>query len=252
MKWPKSINKKSKIKYAHITPLSLFKESNKINDMHLILYHWCKQSNKYSRIVKESKIYKILDNSYYELKNTPTNIQLINMAYKIKADEIVAPDKMFDYRQTKKLVYDFIVDVSSRFKIQAVVCGKTFEDFIDCFQWMNKQRGINVIAISRRGTPIDKQIWENCGKNFAEYRRRIANLLATISKKPIHLLGANHISDLMYNYHSRIRSIDTKLISKLIIGKKIDLKTNLNNKQIKKTFVVITKYIKQGDKTWVK
>jgi len=210
------------IKISHIVPNCLNTLTEKYSDLHLLLLHWAMKSPEYLQFFVNSKSYKILDNSFYELQTAANVPDLLHYAEKLKVDEVVAPDVMYDRETTIKLTELFIKQNAGRFKVQAVVCGKEYEDLIDCFHYFNEHSRIDVIAISKHGFKVP-------GKSFLQCRQEFLQSIEYFSKKPIHLLGINSISELYYPYSSYVRSIDSKFMAKLAHGDKIDLHTKLND-----------------------
>lgn len=84
---------KNKFGLAHIAPLSVMNLANETSDIHMCLAHLVeKLGEEYSRVFKESKKYKILDNSYFELGESIRGERLIKAAKEVDADCIVLPD----------------------------------------------------------------------------------------------------------------------------------------------------------------
>jgi hypothetical protein len=213
------------LKIAHIVPISCMIESEHINDMHLLLYHWAKQYPEYLKFYSESKKYKILDNSFYELQKEIDYDDLLKVAKQIRADEIVAPDIMFEFQKTKKLIEDFLPLVPKGLKVQAVVCGKRKQELQKCFEYLNNNERIDVIAISKHGQikfhgePIVLM------RNLDYYRTRkmFFEYAQVFAEKPIHFLGMNDYREF---FTPTIRSIDTKWLAKEVTGEKIDIDTD--------------------------
>ncbi|KKL15638.1 hypothetical protein LCGC14_2503620 [marine sediment metagenome] len=218
------------IKYAHIVPLGNFRLSDKYNDMHLLLYHWAKESEKYLKYAKQSKVYKMLDNSQYELRQEIDYDDLIRYAERMKCDEIIAPDVMYDFPRTKKLIEDFIPKVPKGMKIQGVVCGSTVGDLDACYDWLCENERIDVIGISKHGCSFDSVDYYNDRQKFMN------TILGTY--KPIHMLGVNHFDDFLTNISTfPIRSIDGKFLAKVAnFNEKIDLNKHINPNRLQSLF----------------
>jgi len=170
------------------------------------------RNKEYKEFYTKSKVYKILDNSFYELRTPIKPNVLINWAKTLNVQEVVLPDVMYNYSKTKKLIKQFFKQITTedltKYKWQAVVCGKTQKDMIKCFDWMNDHPYIDVIGFSRRGCK-----W---GQHDKE-RHKLVNLLAKRTQKPIHLLGANGITDYFRKWHPKVRSIDSKQYAKTVL-----------------------------------
>jgi hypothetical protein len=90
-----------------------------------------------------------------------------------------------------------------------VVCGKDKKEMIKCFHWMNEYPRIPVISFSRRGCAY--------GQHDIE-RYLLVNELAPLTTKPIHLLGANGMTDYFRKWHKNVRSIDSKQYAKTVLN----------------------------------
>ena len=167
------------------------------------------------------------DNSQYELRKEIDYDDYLKWARWIKADEIIAPDVMGDFKKTKKLIEDFIPRVPKRIdckrvKIQGVVCGNTIRELGRCYDWLCGNERIDVIGISKHGCiPYRKEDYFQSRRDFLE------SVLGT--DKPIHLLGVNDFRDFLTDVHTLpIRSIDGKFLAKVANhGQKIDLHTHI-------------------------
>lgn len=231
------------MKHAHITPNSLFQVADRYNDMHLVLIQWIKENEEYCRLITDSKVYKILDNGFYELRETPTNGELLLWAETIGADEIVAPDEMYNYSRTKRMVEEFIDTRKKLFshleiKIQAVVCGRTKQSMIQCYKEYLENIDIDVISFSRRGCAY--------GQHDIERFKLIQECLSIYKKrKPIHLLGANGIADYLRKWPKPVRSMDSKQFAKAVLLKEIipDVSATPNERLV---FTGLVKKLKNG------
>ena len=219
------------MKVAHIVPFENRNVGEQINDMHLLLYHWAKQNSDYLEFYKHSKVYKILDNSFYELRKQIDYHDLIEVAKDMQIQEIVAPDIMYDFQKTKEMCEDFFKYVPGGMKVQAVVCGSSYKEIVKCFNWMNENDNIHVIAFSKHGfskmcdrKEYERQYGKMSDSEWHYHSRQIAfKFLKDNAKKPIHFLGCN----LPLDYKTEgIRSIDSKYVAKAANNyDKIDLDT---------------------------
>lgn len=221
------------MKLAHITPLNCIDIADKYNDMHLLLYHWALKSKRYVDFMRKSKVYKMLDNSFYELRTEIDYDDLIRYASEMKVHEIIAPDVMYDYRKTKKLIDEFAPKVPKGIKIQGVVCGSDIEELESCFRWLNNNESIDVIGISKHGYMLK-------GVDFCESRKLLTRHILKDNDyvhRPIHMLGINDVSDIGVGAAFNIRSIDGKFLAKVVNNNnKIDLYTKLNRDGMKAAF----------------
>lgn len=219
------------MRYAHITPLNNLKLADKYNDMHLLLYHWAKQSERYVRFMKKSKVYKMLDNSFYELHQEIDYDELIWYARVMKCQEIIAPDVMYNYQKTKKLIEDFIPKVPKGMKIQGVICGNSLKELAQCYDWLCNNERIDVIGLSKHGCTVGKET-----SHYQARRTFLGVMWPTV--KPIHMLGVNSFNDFFANILGKnIRSIDGKYLCKVANNnQKIDLATFVSRTKLKIIF----------------
>jgi hypothetical protein len=231
------------MKYAHIVPNILNQIADTHNDMHLLLAHWAMQNKEYKNFYTQSKVYKILDNSFYELSKNVKSEILLKIAEEMNVQEIVLPDQMYSFKATKKLIQEFFKHITpehNRFVFQAVVCGKNKKEMIKCFHWMNEHPRIQIISFSRRG----------CGYGQHDKERYLlVKELAPLTKKPIHLLGANGMTDYFRKWHTNVRSIDSKQYAKTALNvETIELTTKATPQQ-KKLFQDLLINLKNNEGT---
>jgi hypothetical protein len=207
-----------KPKISHIVPIELKYATEKYSDMHLLLLHWALKSKEYIDFFAASTKYKILDNSFYELKKPLATNTLLEYAEKLAVQEVVAPDYMYNKDKTIKSTKEFISKNKGKFNVQAVVCGKDLQELIDCFIEFNHMEGVDIIAISKHG-------FKNGQMTFFEARQFLLQKIAHKSRKPIHLLGANSIAEMFISYPDTVRSIDSKYFAKIAHNGSIDLNT---------------------------
>lgn len=208
------------MKLANIVPNDFNNVAEDVNDMHLLLMHWAAKSVRYTSFYRSSSKYKILDNSFYELHKVPSISHILIWADVMKVQEVVAPDKMYDYMATKKMVKEFIRECKKvypdgiPFKIQAVVCGKTKKQLMDCYTDYMLNEDIDVIAFSRRGCKFDNMCHDDARYQLVNECTHTLDFAA----KPIHLLGANGIKDYYRVWPDTVRSIDSKQLANTVLG----------------------------------
>jgi len=228
------------MKYANIVPNALNKIADKHNDLHLLLVHWAMENKEYTNFYRKSKVYKILDNSFYELRKILPAKELLHWAYILKVDEVVLPDKMYDYKTTKKLINEFFNNLDFNtflnFKWQAVVCGRTEKEIKKCFiDYLNDNR-INIISFSRRGQVFSNECHDNA--RFRIVKWACEYMIKHNKIKPIHLLGANGIKDYYREWPKQVRSLDSKQYTNTLLGDwKLNCKVSSIQKQIFKYLI---------------
>lgn len=126
------------IKVAHIVPVVYPKIDT---DYHMLLTHLC-NDNRYVQGYHNIKGYKILDNSAYELGESPSVDTILSAAINVLPDEIVLPDVMGDAVGTVTRVIDSLtklyrplpVGKKLPFKVMAVPQGKTLAEWLECYR----------------------------------------------------------------------------------------------------------------------
>lgn len=218
------------MKYAHIVPNQLNEKVDKINEMHLLLIHWAMENREYCEFYKKSNIYKMLDNSFYELKRAMPTEELIKWAIELNVDEVVAPDQMFNYKKNKQLIDEFLYEFNKSkkvaqyrqltgkiLKVQAVVCGQTEEEIKQSFIDLLNNQHIHVVSFSRRGQCFPNECNDDARFRMVKWANDYMKQVKIF--KPIHLLGANGISDYYRKWPECVRSIDSKQFATAALGK---------------------------------
>lgn len=182
----------------------------------MLLCHLSMTNKEYVEQAKNSKNYKIMDNSIIELGKSFDLINLIEEARKCKANEIILPDVFQNGKLTLELVKSSIQylkenNLIGEFKLQAVCHGNTIEEFENSFRELNKIEEIDVIGIPKI---LSKTFGNRC--NLYDIFKD--------TNKEIHLLGCwesfNELTVLPEEAFSKIRSLDTCLISLLSLRNK--------------------------------
>lgn len=213
------------MKLAFITPTEHL-DYTKQGDILYVLSHLLKEP-KYYDFIKQSKMYKILDNSVHEGEEISLDLYF-KYACDLNIDEVILQDKLENKAETLKLkdeqltkYYDVLH--KNNIKIMGVVQGKNYQDIGTILTNYLKDDRIDVIGLS----------FTIKLENYSEVRDldlflNRNNLLHFINKfkinKPIHLLGSCSWLDVLYGkVYPFIRSNDTKLLSRLSYsGKKIE------------------------------
>lgn len=200
--------KPNNLQLATITPKSLLP----VGPIALGLAHLLKGDEELQNSWRALDVYKILDNSAFELGSAYPIEDMVDLAFAIDAQEIVLPDEFRDGQETLKRVYDALTylykDVFANdnipFKIMAVPQGKTFEEWLKCYEALAADPRIDVISINRDsskycGTRVDLLY-------FLEQRGMVHE------DKEYHLLGMqDNILELetVNDNFSWVRSIDS-------------------------------------------
>src|SRR3989344_2340358 len=174
----------SQIKIAPIVPFSIMESVSKFSDASLYLFHEIENLD-YKRIYLSDLNYKIIDNGTFELGKLPEDENYIKISVDLSPNEIVTPDLLKNFLETKKRTLKFLnkyhnVLNKKGIKLQAVVQAKNLQDGKEI---SNREQFIELL--------INKKM---------------------VSSKPHHLLGLNSIQELIrLSKHSFIRSCDSSI-----------------------------------------
>lgn len=182
------------MKVALISPFSLMREIPNTK-YHLVLAHLL-QDQDYLDFYREVEGYKILDNGAAE-GSLVDNEELIAMAYKIKANEIIIPDSMGNYKETKILTKNFknIAKANKRFKYTAVLQGSTMGEICQSYLDVGTTKWVDNIALPRFMQHIDhyeRVWWASTIKNNFKSSREIHCLGATSWTSEIGVLASQN------------------------------------------------------------
>lgn len=179
----------------------------------MCLTHLVEKYPKYAKLAKKSKNYKILDNSLIELKGAVSIERVVKSADIIKADEIILPDEFQNADETIRKAEEAIEWLKQnkyigKYKLQAVVHGKTKEDFIKCFNALNSMPEVDVISIPKITSTYSWCPNRARGELFHLYKN---------TQKELHFLGSwynlDEILSVSDKVWDRVRSCDTCLPS---------------------------------------
>ena len=171
-------------------------------------------------IAQKRESYKILDNGAYELGASILTQDVIDIAYRMDAQEVVLPDVMFDYQKTiisTLNALEFMMTALGKipFNLMAVVQGRTLDEYEKCLEVFKEIKEITTIGIPKKflrkevgNVPAAQQI---CAIKRAAWANHIKEHV--VPDKDIHLLGlAWHLMELRTCAHS-VRTCDTNLLA---------------------------------------
>ena len=190
-----------------ITPIKYLEFMDTYNSINFILLHMAIASKKYRKFYTYNKKYKILDNSAYELGKPLSVSEILDYAGRMRVDEIIMPDKLQNSRFTIRNAKKFIDVCPKKYNLMGVIQGHDMNSWMKCFRFMNTNRYVGVLGISKFGVPFPTS-------DYYVNRMLIYNLIKNKVSKPIHFLGAVDIRDWIIS-DSRIRSCDSKLLFRL-------------------------------------
>jgi len=152
---------------------------------------------------RASEKWKMLDNGTYETGQPLDAEEYVAYAKFLQADEVVAPDIIYDRKKTFELTKHFVESYSSRkFAIAAVPQARSPSEWIEAYTEMVKLP-VDVICI-----PIHLQKRFGCRPLLVKKLREKGLWNNTLQH---HLLGLDNFSELKMYPPGTIRSVDTSL-----------------------------------------
>ncbi len=191
-----------------IPPLSQIENACQFSPMQFALCHVAATNVEYMRayqkIGSDLNQYLILDNGAFENGTSDLIGQLCHIAWTMRPDEIVLPDRMFMADETIKLSHEGLGLMNYEYnssgykpKYAGVVHGLNHKEWLDCAYAMFDM-GVDTLMI-----PKDYEAWPG-GREV---------LVAMVQKigLPIHLLGMEKNVSSVFNWRNTelVRSMDT-------------------------------------------
>lgn len=205
---------KNKVKISHEVPISLLEKSLQFNDYDYSLVHMLVENEEYYNFYKKyaKNREQILDNSAYELNDAFSPSIFAKYVEDIQPSYYIIPDKIGDYQATMDYFRDFTKEYSLPGKKIGVVQGTNYDEFIDCFKFMNEY--CDKVAIPFHSPFYNTLEFKfNHNQQYTRMHGRIKaiNILKenNLISKPIHLLGCSLPQEFYYIDNNIIESIDT-------------------------------------------
>ena len=190
------------MKISHESPLSLMPQSRKYNDYDYALVHLFEELPEYYEFFKESLEqgrHVILDNSIFELGTAFDAKEYSEWIKKLKPTEYIIPDVLEDTMGTmdnaldwKEKYLDEMTALGS--KSIGVVQGKSYNELVQCYQYLDSVVGVDKIAISFDYSYY-REVCPHPNKWMAYTLGRVQTLTRMLNDeiinkdKPHHLLG---------------------------------------------------------------
>jgi hypothetical protein len=210
------------IKVAHESPKDIFNEVQSLTDYDYALVHLFEEDPIYldqfkKAIAKGREV--ILDNSIFELEQAFDAVKFDKWVNEIKPTWYIVPDALEQSQKTIDQMEDWNnkgLGYEGSGKI-GVVQGKTYDEIVDCYNYMNKEADVDMIAISFDYSYYTKSC-PHANKYVSWMLGRVkllGDLLrdGVINKdKPHHLLGCGLPQEFSFYKHSDydwIYSLDT-------------------------------------------
>lgn len=142
-------------KISHESPLSLLPQSHNYNDYDYALVHLFETNPEYLKFYKDSVEkgrHVLLDNSIFELGKAFDPERYAYWIDELKPTEYVIPDVLEDTLGTMDSALDwkekYWEKTSKSTKCIGVVQGKSYNDLVQCYEYMNEVINVDKIAIS--------------------------------------------------------------------------------------------------------
>ncbi len=210
------------IKIAHESPKSIFNTVQKFTDYDYALVHLFEEDKEYLQQFREARDAGrevILDNSIFELEEAFDADKFNGWVNDLKPTWYIVPDVLEDGYETIAKMEDWNnkgLGYAGSGKI-GVVQGKTYDEIVDCYNYMNNEGEVDMIAIS-----FDYSYYEDTVPHTNKYVswmlgrvKLLGDLLkdGVINKyKKHHLLGCGLPQEFAFYKHSNydwIYSLDT-------------------------------------------
>ena len=211
-----------KLLVSHESPIQLFEESLEYNDYQYCLVHLMEESDEYRdwfmTVNKRFGADVLLDNSIFELGESFDPQKYAHWLREINPNYYIIPDVLEDATGTMTQWQDWQqnhMPAECKSAKIGVVQGKTWQDLINCYQFMSEEA--DYIAIS-----FDYSYYKYTGSGSSKLERWCSGRQRFIQdlidkglwnwSKPHHLLGCSLAKEFKYYVDNRItniRSCDT-------------------------------------------
>jgi hypothetical protein len=209
------------IKIAHESPKTIFNKVQRYTDYDYALVHLFEEDQEYlekfkKAVAKGREV--ILDNSIFELEKAFDAERFAYWIEELRPTWYIIPDALEDSEKTIKQMEDWNRVYSNLpGKKIGVVQGKTWNQIVHCYMYMDRQADVDMIAISFDYSYYEEEV-PHPNKYVSWMLGRI-KLLSELEKKgvinvnkPHHLLGCGLPQEFSFYKHSNydwIYSLDT-------------------------------------------
>jgi len=146
----------------------------------------------------------LLDNGAFELEKSISTDELLDLAKRIGADEVVAPDHVMHGAESFEMARDFISVCPRRLDIVAIPHGRTIMEVANYYEQLAKMAKVSVIGLS--------VVFH---KRHHKLRPHLYHYLVKTGKWTTkmyhHLFGLDSLVELWCYNPGDIRSVDTSL-----------------------------------------
>ena len=210
------------IKIAHESPKDIFDEVQSLTDYDYALVHLFEEDPVYldqfkKAIAKGREV--ILDNSIFELEEAFDAVKFDKWVNTIRPTWYIVPDALEQSQKTIDQMEDWNnkgLGYEGSGKI-GVVQGKSYDEIVDCYNYMNKDADVDMIAISFDYSYYTKSCPH--ANKYVSWMLGRVKLLGDLlrdgvinTSKPHHLLGCGLPQEFSFYKHSDydwIYSLDT-------------------------------------------
>lgn len=208
------------IKIAHESPKSIFEEVQRITDYDYALVHLFEEDLEYlskfeNALAKGREV--ILDNSIFELEEAFDAEKFAGWVKRLKPTWYIVPDALEDTDKTICQMCSWNIKYANKIpgKKIGVVQGKTYDGIKQCYEYMDKDANVDMIAISFDYSYYTKSVPHP--NKYVSWMLGRVKLLGDLLRddvinqdKPHHLLGVGIPQEgLFYRDYKWIYSMDT-------------------------------------------
>jgi hypothetical protein len=209
------------IKIAHEAPIDIFEEVQSKTDYDYALVHLLEQNGRYrdtfERAVKKGREI-ILDNSIFELEEAFEADRFALWIERLKPSWYIIPDALEDAERTCTQAELWRINHRNvPGKQIGVVQGKTYKEIVECYNFLDKDMDVDMIAISFDYSYYTKSVPHP--NKYVSWMLGRVKLLGDLVKdgiinkdKPHHLLGCGLPQEFSFYKHADynfIYSLDT-------------------------------------------
>ena len=210
------------IKIAHESPKSIFEEVQRLTDYDYALVHLFEEDEEYLKQFRAAALKGreiILDNSIFELEEAFDAVKFDRWVNDLRPTWYIVPDVLEDAYETIAKMEDWNnkgLGYPGSGKI-GVVQGKTYDEIVDCYNYMNNEGEVDMIAISFDYSYYNQSVPH--ANKYVSWMLGRVKLLGDLLKdgvinkyKKHHLLGCGLPQEFQFYKHSDydwIYSLDT-------------------------------------------
>jgi len=218
------------MKISHESPLCLLDRSRSYNDYDYALVHLFETEPTYLQFFKDSLAQGrtvLLDNSIFELGTAFDSDKFAHWIKELKPTEYIIPDVLEDTLGTMDNALDWKEKYSNLpGKTIGVVQGKSYEDLVQCYDYLDNVIGVDKIAISfdysyyLEVCPHPNK-WMGYALGRVQTLTRLLNDGVINTEKPHHLLGCALPIEFMF-YREGFKWLDSLDTSSPIVHALLD------------------------------